>query len=124
MITIKFEVFGLQTRTEEFIASNQRDLILRFFQNMFCSIDQWCELSMAEVREMEERVKEDLERRLNELNLKTRDQKRIQGEDHKLLTKVAMAEALPGLNDSPTSVSQGNEGDLPVGSPPNSRLEV
>lgn len=74
---IKFEVFGLQMRTESFIQTNQREILLTFYKQLFCNMDKWHDLSIPDLRIMERQVKEELERRLDELNLKTRDQKRI-----------------------------------------------
>ncbi|VDL96883.1 unnamed protein product [Schistocephalus solidus] len=61
LVTCEFKWFGLQTITERFI-QNVRLIFLNFHRQLFCSIDSWHGLSMEDIRVLEERTKEELDK--------------------------------------------------------------
>jgi hypothetical protein len=60
LITIKFKVFGFETRVESFIAKTQLNMLLKFHRQLFCLIDQWFGLTMEDIRRLEDDAKRDL----------------------------------------------------------------
>jgi len=60
LVICEFKVFGLQTRLENFIQKNEQRVFSAFHRRMFCWIDQWWEMTMADARLHEERVAEEL----------------------------------------------------------------
>ncbi len=60
LITIKFQVFGFQTKVESLIQSNQVDLLTKFHKEIFCAIDRWFGLTMDDIRRLENEIKEEL----------------------------------------------------------------
>lgn len=72
LVTIKFKVFGFETRTESMIAKEQFKLFLKFHQLLFCLIDKWTGLTMEDIRALEQKAKEDLDKQLDDMNMETR----------------------------------------------------
>lgn len=64
LITIKFQVFGFQTKVESLIQTNQVDLLTKFHKEIFCAIDRWYGLDMSDIRRLEDEVKEELARKM------------------------------------------------------------
>lgn len=61
LVTGKFQVFGIQSRTETLIEDTERDLFLEFHKQVFALIDEWHDLTIADIREIEEQVKKELD---------------------------------------------------------------
>jgi hypothetical protein len=61
LVTTKFKVFGFETKAESTIDQIQHDIFKRFFRQVFCFMDQWFDLTVDEIREMEEKTKRDLD---------------------------------------------------------------
>ncbi|XP_030013784.1 cytoplasmic phosphatidylinositol transfer protein 1b [Sphaeramia orbicularis] len=57
-VCCSFEVYGFQTRTEEFIHRNIRDILLVGHRQAVAWIDEWHGLNMEEVREYERTMQE------------------------------------------------------------------
>ncbi|TDH11665.1 hypothetical protein EPR50_G00063590 [Perca flavescens] len=57
-VQCSFEVYGFQTRTEEFIHKNIRDILLVGHRQAVAWIDEWHGLSLEEVREYERAMQE------------------------------------------------------------------
>ncbi|XP_076592368.1 cytoplasmic phosphatidylinositol transfer protein 1b isoform X1 [Chaetodon auriga] len=57
-VECSFEVYGFQTRTEEFIHRNIRDILLVGHRQAVAWIDEWHGLSLEEVREYEQAMQE------------------------------------------------------------------
>ncbi|XP_068615028.1 cytoplasmic phosphatidylinositol transfer protein 1b [Brachionichthys hirsutus] len=57
-VKCSFEVYGIQTRTEEFIHRNIRDILLVGHRQAVAWIDEWHGLSLEEVREYERKMQE------------------------------------------------------------------
>ncbi|XP_062255469.1 cytoplasmic phosphatidylinositol transfer protein 1b [Platichthys flesus] len=57
-VQCSFEVYGFQTRTEEFIHRNIRDILLVGHRQAVAWVDEWHGLSLDEVREYEQMMQE------------------------------------------------------------------
>ncbi|KFM78565.1 Phosphatidylinositol transfer protein alpha isoform, partial [Stegodyphus mimosarum] len=66
LVTVEFKWFGLQTKVESFIQSAEQRLFLKFHREVFCWIDQWYGLTMADIRRMEEETKNALQAQIAE----------------------------------------------------------
>ncbi|XP_048103019.1 cytoplasmic phosphatidylinositol transfer protein 1 [Alosa alosa] len=53
LVTVKFEVWGLQTRVEQFVHKIVREVLLLGHRQAFAWVDEWIDMSMEEVREYE-----------------------------------------------------------------------
>jgi len=60
VVRIKFKWFGIQTIVESFIARAERELFTRFHRELFTSMDKWYGLTIEDIREMENKTKEEL----------------------------------------------------------------
>ncbi|XP_051877322.1 cytoplasmic phosphatidylinositol transfer protein 1-like [Pristis pectinata] len=58
LVTVKFEVWGLQTRVEQFVQKVIRDILLIGHRQAFAWVDEWCDMTMDEVREYEKQTQE------------------------------------------------------------------
>lgn len=63
-VSASFEVWGLQTRVEDFIQRCIRDVLLLGHRQAFAWIDEWIEMSMDDVREYERRLHEETNKKL------------------------------------------------------------
>ena len=62
LVTIEFKWFGLQSKVENFISTTERRLFLNFHRQVFCSIDKWHGMTMEDIRTLEDKTKEELEK--------------------------------------------------------------
>uniref|UniRef100_A0A672IV90 Cytoplasmic phosphatidylinositol transfer protein 1 n=1 Tax=Salarias fasciatus TaxID=181472 RepID=A0A672IV90_SALFA len=58
LVTVKFEVWGLQTRVEQFVHKVVRDVLLLGHRQAFAWVDEWIDMTMDEVREFERNIQE------------------------------------------------------------------
>uniref|UniRef100_A0AAY5K8Q7 Cytoplasmic phosphatidylinositol transfer protein 1 n=1 Tax=Esox lucius TaxID=8010 RepID=A0AAY5K8Q7_ESOLU len=58
LVTVKFEVWGLQTRVEQFVHKVVRDVLLLGHRQAFAWVDEWIDMTMDEVREYERTIQE------------------------------------------------------------------
>uniref|UniRef100_A0AAY4AEN9 Cytoplasmic phosphatidylinositol transfer protein 1 n=1 Tax=Denticeps clupeoides TaxID=299321 RepID=A0AAY4AEN9_9TELE len=58
LVTVKFEVWGLQTRVEQFVHKVVRDVLLLGHRQAFTWVDEWIDMTMDEVREFERTIQE------------------------------------------------------------------
>lgn len=65
LVTVEFKWFGLQTRVENFIQKSERRLFTNFHRQVFCWMDRWHGLTMEDIREIEEKTKEELDKQRN-----------------------------------------------------------
>lgn len=70
LVTVEFKWFGLQKRIESFIQSSERRLFTKFHRQIFCWIDQWHGLTMADIRKLEDDVQKQLKEEINKGELK------------------------------------------------------
>ncbi|CAG03140.1 unnamed protein product, partial [Tetraodon nigroviridis] len=58
LVTVKFEVWGLQSRVEQFVHKVIRDVLLLGHRQAFAWVDEWIDMTMEEVREFERATQE------------------------------------------------------------------
>ncbi|CAG0879124.1 unnamed protein product [Cyprideis torosa] len=61
LVTCEFKWFGLQNRVESFTMKTERRLFTNFHRQLFCWMDGWYGLTMEDIREMEEKVRQELD---------------------------------------------------------------
>lgn len=61
LCTVEFKWFGLQGKIEKFIQTSERRLFTKFHRQLFCWIDQWYGLTMADIRRIEDDVAKELD---------------------------------------------------------------
>ncbi|XP_061736390.1 cytoplasmic phosphatidylinositol transfer protein 1-like [Nerophis ophidion] len=59
LVTVKFEVWGLQTRVEQFVHKVIRDILLLGHRQAFAWVDEWIEMSLEDVRDYEKKMHEE-----------------------------------------------------------------
>lgn len=64
LVNASFEVWGFQTRVEDFIQRCIRDVLLLGHRQAFTWIDEWISMSLEEVREYEKRLQEETNQKL------------------------------------------------------------
>lgn len=64
VVNASFEVWGFQTRVEDFIQRCIRDVLLLGHRQAFTWIDEWIDMSMDDVREYERRLQIETNRKL------------------------------------------------------------
>jgi hypothetical protein len=62
LVTVEFKWFGLQNRVESFIQRAERRLFTNFHRQVFCWIDRWHAMTMDDIRALEDRVREELDK--------------------------------------------------------------
>ncbi|XP_030253325.1 phosphatidylinositol transfer protein alpha isoform-like [Sparus aurata] len=61
LVTVEFKWFGLQGTVEKKIQDIEERLFANFHRQLFCSIDKWIDLTMDDIRRMEEETKKELD---------------------------------------------------------------
>ncbi|CAJ0964254.1 unnamed protein product [Ranitomeya imitator] len=61
LVTVKFKWWGLQNKVEGFIQKQERRLFTNFHRQLFCWLDRWVELTMEDIRRMEDETKKELD---------------------------------------------------------------
>uniref|UniRef100_A0A8C6T6N8 Phosphatidylinositol transfer protein alpha isoform n=1 Tax=Neogobius melanostomus TaxID=47308 RepID=A0A8C6T6N8_9GOBI len=61
LVTVKFKWWGLQNKVENFIQKQEKRLFTNFHRQLFCWIDSWIELTMEDIRRMEEDTRKELD---------------------------------------------------------------
>ncbi|KAB5553886.1 hypothetical protein PHYPO_G00043840 [Pangasianodon hypophthalmus] len=64
LVTVKFEVWGLQTRVEQFVHKVIRDVLSLGHRQAFAWVDEWIDMTMEEVREYERATQEATNKKL------------------------------------------------------------
>jgi len=67
LITVKFQVFGFQTKMESFMIDFEHQILLRFFRLVYCNCAQWWDMSMEEIEHFEKQVNLKMEIKLKEI---------------------------------------------------------
>lgn len=65
-------MFGLQGKAESTIEGVQKDVLTRFYKQVYCMMDQWYGLTLEDIRQIEEETKKELEGMIAGLNLATK----------------------------------------------------
>ncbi|KAA8595037.1 hypothetical protein FQN60_012172 [Etheostoma spectabile] len=58
LVTVKFEVWGLQTRVEQFVHKVVRDVLLLGHRQAFAWVDEWIDMTLDDVRDYESQMHE------------------------------------------------------------------
>ncbi|XP_023117147.2 phosphatidylinositol transfer protein beta isoform-like [Amphiprion ocellaris] len=67
LVSVKFQQWGLQNNIESFIQGVEKRIFTHFHRQLFCWLDKWIDLSMDDIRQMEDETKKELdEMRKNE----------------------------------------------------------
>ncbi|KAL8198902.1 UNVERIFIED_CONTAM: hypothetical protein K2H54_029314 [Gekko kuhli] len=61
LVTVKFKWWGLQNKVENFIQKQERRLFTNFHRQLFCWLDKWVDLTMEDIRRMEDDTKRQLD---------------------------------------------------------------
>ncbi|XP_070685342.1 phosphatidylinositol transfer protein alpha isoform-like [Pempheris klunzingeri] len=61
LVTVEFKWFGLQGQVEKNIQKVEKRLFTHFHRQLFCWIDNWIDLSMDDIRRMEDETKTELD---------------------------------------------------------------
>jgi len=67
LVTVEFKWWGLQTKVENFIMGLESGIFLKFHRQVFCWIDEWYGMSMEEVRKYEEELKQQINKKMEEI---------------------------------------------------------
>ncbi|PIK53811.1 phosphatidylinositol transfer protein/retinal degeneration b protein, partial [Apostichopus japonicus] len=62
MVTVEFKWWGLQKRVENLIMKNERILFHNFHRQVFSTLDEYFNLNMEDIRELELKTKEELDK--------------------------------------------------------------
>ncbi|KAJ8347350.1 hypothetical protein SKAU_G00287510 [Synaphobranchus kaupii] len=66
LVTVHFRWWGLQGRVEKFIHTQEKRLFTNFHRQLFCWLDRWVDLTMEDIRRMEEETQKELDQMRNE----------------------------------------------------------
>lgn len=61
LVTVKFRWWGIQGRVEKFIHKQENRLFTNFHRQLFCWIDKWVDLTMDDIRRMEDDTQKELD---------------------------------------------------------------
>ncbi len=61
LVTIEFKWLGLQNKVEKYAMDTERRLFTNFHRQLFCTIDRWIELTMEDIRRLEDKTKKELD---------------------------------------------------------------
>jgi len=81
LVTVEFRWWGLQTRIQSYIMGMETAIFAKFHRQLFCWLDEWHGMSMEDVREMEDRVAQELAAALADAPTKGSNVKAIEGGD-------------------------------------------
>ncbi|MCI4385006.1 hypothetical protein PGIGA_G00045330 [Pangasianodon gigas] len=66
LVTVHFRWWGLQGRVENFIHKQEKRLFTNFHRQLFCWLDRWVDLTMDDIRRMEEETQRELDQMRNQ----------------------------------------------------------
>ncbi|XP_013879131.1 phosphatidylinositol transfer protein alpha isoform isoform X1 [Austrofundulus limnaeus] len=61
LVTVEFKWMGLQNKMESYIQKVEKRLFTHFHRQLFCSIDKWVDLTMEDIRRMEDETQKELD---------------------------------------------------------------
>lgn len=89
LVHASFEVWGLQTRVEDFIQKCIRDVLLLGHRQAFTWIDEWYDMSIEDVREYEKRAQNETNKKVLSVNGTTMPEVVVSSESNtELNTKI------------------------------------
>ena len=62
LVTCEFKWFGLQTQVESFMMEQTKRLFINLHRQMFCTMDKWYGMTMEDIKAIEDKTKEELEK--------------------------------------------------------------
>lgn len=65
LVTIKFKWMGFQAAVEKMGHSQQKKIFTLFHRQLICWLDNWVDLTMEDIRRLEDQTKKDLEANIN-----------------------------------------------------------
>ena len=65
-VNIQCKIFGLQSKLENLILNQYRQMLLGFHQQLWCWTDQWFDLSLIDVQDLERKSKLELEQNISD----------------------------------------------------------
>ncbi|KAL7976050.1 hypothetical protein Chor_009728 [Crotalus horridus] len=91
LVTVKFKWWGLQNKIENFIQKQERRLFTNFHRQLFCWLDKWVDLTMEDIRRMEDETKRQLDEVRLEVNspFSATDERERPSERHVSCRRVA-----------------------------------
>jgi len=66
LVKCNFQWWGLQTKVEKMIHSQEQRVFTTFHRQVFCWMDKWFGMTMQDIRRLEDKTKEDLEKMIKE----------------------------------------------------------
>lgn len=81
VVHASFEVWGFQTRVEDFIQKCIRDILLLGHRQAFTWIDEWYDMTMEDVRNYERQTQSETNRKVLASNLTNQQQQQLDGGD-------------------------------------------
>uniref|UniRef100_A0A8C5EBY6 Phosphatidylinositol transfer protein alpha isoform n=1 Tax=Gouania willdenowi TaxID=441366 RepID=A0A8C5EBY6_GOUWI len=61
LVTVECKILGAQSKIESYIHKFEKDLFTKFHKQLFCWMDDWIELSLDDIRRLEDDTKKELE---------------------------------------------------------------
>ncbi|XP_078393730.1 cytoplasmic phosphatidylinositol transfer protein 1-like, partial [Cetorhinus maximus] len=68
-VAVRFEVYGLQSRVEQLVHKNIRDVLLVSHRQAFAWIDEWIDMSVETVREYERELQQQTNQKISTAGL-------------------------------------------------------
>jgi len=94
VVIIECKIWGLQSKIESRLMDFERNMFLRLHRRMFCSIDEWINLSMEQIRAFEDETAKELHNLFDD--------------DSKLQRKRSITE----VTNSPNKMAPGSEAEV------------
>jgi len=76
LVRERFKWFGIQTRVENLIMTQEERLFRNFHRQLFCWMDEWYGLTMQDIRALEDNTRNELQ-----VDIKTAEKKGFAGEE-------------------------------------------
>ena len=75
LVTIRMRIFAFQSQLESWILGTQGNYFVKFYKKAFCLLDEWYDMSMDDIRQMEADVQQELDKKIEGFNLETKNAK-------------------------------------------------
>lgn len=105
-VTVKFEVWGLQTRVEEYVQGAIREILLLGHRQAFAWMDEWYNMTIDDVREYEKEMQTKTNIKLK-ATIENSDLKLIEGHEGKSNSSTPQTPKTPKSSKSSSSTPTG-----------------